>query len=66
MPMNLSATQAIIVLVIAAVIFGSRRLPGIGRGLGEGLREFGRGIRGLGPSDGASAAASSEVTDRRE
>ena len=32
--------ELIIVLVILLVIFGPKRLPGLGRSLGSGMREF--------------------------
>ncbi len=37
---DLSAIQIIIVLVIALVVFGPKRLPELGRQLGKGLREL--------------------------
>lgn len=37
---DLSAVQIIIVLVIALVVFGPKRLPELGRQLGKGLREL--------------------------
>ncbi|ACO32368.1 MULTISPECIES: twin-arginine translocase TatA/TatE family subunit [Acidobacterium] len=39
-------THLIIVLVIALLIFGPRKLPELGKGLGEGLRGFKDGIKG--------------------
>jgi sec-independent protein translocase protein TatA len=36
----------LIVLLIVLVLFGAKRLPGIGRGLGQGMREFKEGITG--------------------
>jgi sec-independent protein translocase protein TatA len=36
----------LIVLLIVLVLFGARRLPGLGRGLGQGMREFKDGITG--------------------
>lgn len=36
----------IIVLLIVLVLFGAKRLPGLGRGLGQGMREFKDGITG--------------------
>jgi sec-independent protein translocase protein TatA len=39
-------THLIIVLVIALLIFGPRKLPELGKGLGEGLRGFKEGIKG--------------------
>ncbi len=39
-------THLIFVLVIALLIFGPRKLPELGKGLGEGLRGFKQGIKG--------------------
>lgn len=45
MPFNLSVTQMIIVLVVALLVFGPRRLPDVGRGIGQGLRELRGSLR---------------------
>jgi sec-independent protein translocase protein TatA len=39
-------TDLIVVLVIVLVIFGPKRLPGLGKSLGQGFREFKDGITG--------------------
>jgi sec-independent protein translocase protein TatA len=39
-------TDLIVVLVIVLLIFGPKRLPGLGRSLGSGLREFKDSITG--------------------
>jgi sec-independent protein translocase protein TatA len=38
-------TELLIVLVIVVVLFGASRLPQIGRGLGEGIKNFKLGLR---------------------
>ncbi len=38
-------TELIIVFLIVLVIFGASRLPQIGKGLGEGIRNFKLGVR---------------------
>ncbi len=38
--------ELIIVLVILLVIFGPKRLPGLGRSLGSGMREFKESVTG--------------------
>ena len=43
--------ELIIVLVILLVIFGPKRLPGLGRSLGTGMREFKDSIGGKGSKD---------------
>ena len=35
-----------IVLVIALLVFGPKRLPELGGSLGKGIRDFGKGIKG--------------------
>jgi sec-independent protein translocase protein TatA len=43
--------ELIIVLVILLVIFGPKRLPGLGRSLGSGMREFKDSISGNSKDD---------------
>ncbi len=42
--------ELIIVLVLALVVFGPKRLPEIGGAMGKGIREFKRGTSDLGES----------------
>ncbi len=55
---DISPIQIIIVLAIALLIFGPKRLPGMGRDLGRGIRDFKAGITGeddrpAAPADGS-------------
>jgi len=43
--------ELLIVLGIVVVIFGPKRLPGLGRQLGSGMREFRDSIRSKGDAD---------------
>ena len=45
---NIGPLELGIVLVIALVIFGPKRLPGLGRSLGSGMKEFRDSISGKG------------------
>jgi sec-independent protein translocase protein TatA len=47
-PFNVGPLELIIVLVIVLVIFGPKRLPGLGRSLGSGMREFKDSLSGKG------------------
>jgi sec-independent protein translocase protein TatA len=37
----------IVLAVLAFLLFGAKRLPELGKGLGEGLKGFKEGIRGI-------------------
>jgi sec-independent protein translocase protein TatA len=37
---NIGPTEILVVLVIALVVFGPKRLPELGNSLGRGIREF--------------------------
>jgi sec-independent protein translocase protein TatA len=39
-------TDSIVVLVVLLLIFGPKRLPGLGRSLGQGIKEFKDSIGG--------------------
>jgi sec-independent protein translocase protein TatA len=43
---NLGFPELIILFLIVILLFGATRLPHIGRGLGEGIRNFKKGIKG--------------------
>ncbi len=43
---NIGPTELIIVLVIVLLIFGPKRLPGLGKQLGGGMREFKDSVTG--------------------
>jgi sec-independent protein translocase protein TatA len=46
MPMNIGPMELIIVLVIALIVLGPKRLPEAGRSVGRGLREFKESLSG--------------------
>jgi|GraSoiStandDraft_41_1057321.scaffolds.fasta_scaffold6369833_1 sec-independent protein translocase protein TatA len=37
--------EIVLIVVIAVLIFGARKLPEIGRGMGKGIREFREGLK---------------------
>jgi sec-independent protein translocase protein TatA len=43
--------ELIVLLFIVVLLFGATRLPQIGRGLGEGIRNFKKGIRAAAADD---------------
>ena len=49
--MDFSIWQIAIVLVIALLVFGPKRLPELGASLGRGMREFKDSISGINRDD---------------
>ena len=43
---SIGPMEIMIVLVIALIVFGPKRLPELGRGLGRGMRDFKTGLTG--------------------
>jgi len=60
----LSPMHWLIVLLIALLIFGPRKLPELGKGLGSALRNFRDGLRGLQEPDTKTGDAPAGDTPR--
>jgi sec-independent protein translocase protein TatA len=50
-----------IVLIVALMVFGPKRLPELGSSLGKGIRDFGKGIKGEDDEVAAIEPAEGEV-----
>jgi sec-independent protein translocase protein TatA len=44
---ELQPWHILVVAVVALLLFGSKRLPELGKGLGEGLKGFKEGLKGV-------------------
>lgn len=44
--MGIGFTELLVILLVAFFIFGAKRLPELGAGLGKAIRSFNRGIKG--------------------
>jgi sec-independent protein translocase protein TatA len=51
MPVNVGPMELIIVLVIALIVLGPKRLPEVGRSVGKGMREFKDSLSGINQDD---------------
>jgi sec-independent protein translocase protein TatA len=43
---GLGVGEIVLVLVILVVLFGASRIPELGKGIGEGIRNFKKGMKG--------------------
>ncbi|MFC6591281.1 twin-arginine translocase TatA/TatE family subunit [Deinococcus lacus] len=57
--MNFGPTEIILILLVIALLFGAKKLPELGRGLGQGIKEF-KNETGLNAQPGPDARPLSE------
>jgi sec-independent protein translocase protein TatA len=58
-------TELLLILLIVIIIFGARRLPDLGKGLGEGIRNFKKGFGGKEPEEKKSDSEKSGTPDKK-
>ncbi len=58
---NIGPLEIAIVLIIALIVFGPKRLPELGRSLGKGIREFRGSISGDDDDDEGDKASPQEI-----
>jgi sec-independent protein translocase protein TatA len=51
MPFNIGPMELVVVLIIALVVLGPKKLPEVGRSLGKGMREFKDSISNVSADD---------------
>ena len=51
MPFNLGPGELLLILAIALVVLGPKKLPEVGRSLGKGMREFKESVSNMGGND---------------
>ena len=44
--MGLSPTHLILIVILVLFVFGPKRLPGLGKGIGEAIKGFKKGLQG--------------------
>jgi sec-independent protein translocase protein TatA len=70
---NIGPMEIALVLIVALIILGPKKLPDMGRSVGKGMREFKEAVSGGGKDDEhdkpaitAAAAHDSTTADERE
>jgi sec-independent protein translocase protein TatA len=63
--MNLGMGEIGLLIILALVLFGAKRLPEVGRAAGEAIREFKSAMDSGGRRDGSNDAADSDGSDGR-
>ena len=51
---NLGFSEILLILVIALLVFGAKRLPEMGASMGKGIREFKRSLKEIDDDSSAS------------
>lgn len=60
---NVGPWEIILLLLLALLLFGAKRLPEIGRSMGRGLREFKDSVSGKDEDDDKPAELPRQTTD---
>jgi sec-independent protein translocase protein TatA len=58
-------TELLIILLIAIILFGGKRLGDLGKGLGEGIRNFRKGLSGKEPEQKKSENEETHPSDKK-
>ena len=57
---RLGLPELIVIFVILVLLFGAAKIPQLGKGLGEGIRNFKKGLRGGGDDHDAADSSGQE------
>jgi len=63
---SFSPVHWLIVIVIILLVFGPARLAGVGKGLGEGIRQFKKGLNEDVPEPDPSTAPKPQITEKKD
>lgn len=63
---SFSPVHWLIVIVIVLLVFGPGRLAGVGKGLGEGIRQFKKGLNEDAPDDEKPAAPKAQLSEKKD
>jgi sec-independent protein translocase protein TatA len=63
---SFSPVHWLIVIVIVLLVFGPGRLAGVGKGLGEGIRQFKKGLNDDAPDDDKPAPPKAQLSEKKD
>ncbi len=64
--MSISPWQILIIVIILLLLFGPKRLPGLGQALGKAIRDFKNSLEGKNSKNSNSLSAKSEALDPKQ
>lgn len=62
---GIGAPEVIVIALIALLLFGAGRIADIGKGLGQGIKNFKQGIKESGDDDKAEKASKSDKSEKK-
>lgn len=62
--MSPSPMQILVIALIILLLFGASRLGDVGKGLGEGIRNFKKGVSGDGDGDDSDSKSAKQLKDK--
>jgi sec-independent protein translocase protein TatA len=62
---NIGPLEIVVVLIIALIVFGPKRLPELGRSLGKGIREFKGSLSGEDDGEDEQSAPPREIETQK-
>lgn len=63
---SLSPVHWLLVIVVALLLFGPGRLAGVGKGLGEGIKSFKKGLNDDDDADDKPAPPKPQITEKKD
>ncbi len=66
MPFNVGGPELIVILIIALIVLGPKKLPEMGRSVGRGMREFKSAVSMDSGDDDSDSESRRPKTDREQ
>lgn len=63
---DIGPAEIVLLLLVALLLFGAKRIPEIGRSLGTGMREFRESLSGITHPEPSRQPAQAEARERTE